>query len=76
VRDIARRYGRPERRCFFCQQQKSMVKNKMEKDILGVSMSPDGFIDGLHNQTEHIDLERTRVVVFPGVIHLWFREVR
>ncbi len=48
----------------------------MKKAILDVSISLDGFIDGLHNETEHIELERTKVVVFPGVTHLQFREVK
>jgi len=48
----------------------------MGKVILEISMSLNGFIAGPHDENEHIELERTRVIEFPGVTHLRFRGVK
>jgi hypothetical protein len=43
----------------------------MGKGILEVSTLIDSFI-GLHDETEYIELERTRVIDSPSLTHLQF----
>jgi len=57
---------------FSYQPAEKRGEKKMGKGILELSMLLDDFIAGLHDETEYIELERTRVIEFPGVTHLRF----